>query len=136
MLTETLSHGLLSLGYKDFAFWQWAQSTLDLGGMRRYWQELMDPESPMHGPTRTAHPVLARTGERQAHVELNDADVVAGLRKLCRVEAATPFMALLVAYVVLLDGMAGRNELLSASRSTNGPTQGWPSMSVCSLTPC
>ncbi|WP_433790743.1 condensation domain-containing protein [Actinoplanes sp. CA-252034] len=102
----------LPVGYPDFAVWQRAEDTPDLIRMRRYWQQLMDPPSPVPGPARTAHPGLSRTDDRQAHLDLDDAELVAGLRRLCRAEGVTPFMALLAAYVVLLRGMAGRDEVV------------------------
>lgn len=97
--------------YSDFAWWQ--QSRHDAPAAQRafaYWSEtLAGPPAP------SAFPVDHRSAQRidaATSVGVLDRDLAEGLRALARSENATPFMALLGVFGILLSRYCGRDDVV------------------------
>jgi amino acid adenylation domain-containing protein len=99
--------------YADYALWQ--RQRLEGGELTRqlaYWRErLAGAPAVLDLPSDRARPGAPtwRGGGVRWRVE---ADLMGRLRRLCRAEGVTPFMALMGAYAALLGRYAGVEELL------------------------
>jgi amino acid adenylation domain-containing protein len=119
VLYEALSQGSLSplpplpVQYADFAVWQRQRLAGEvLGGHLAAWRHLLDG-APRVLDLPTDHPRPAEQTFRGASRRVTlPASLAASVRELCRQQGATPFMALLAAWGVLLGRHAGQEDVL------------------------
>ncbi len=106
----------LPVQYADYAAWQRAWLSGDvLDAQLRFWRDRLDGappvlELPADFPRRPA----ASAPAGHLPVQLS-ADTGRGLRELSRREGATPFMALLAAFALLLSRYAGQEDVVVGS---------------------
>jgi amino acid adenylation domain-containing protein len=114
----------LSIQYTDYAAWQKAwlagpalQQQLD------HWRDrLADAPALLELPTDFPRPAV-KTYQGQHLGSVLPADLGADIRRLCREQGVTPYMALLAAFKVLLYRYSGQTDLLVGSPIANR-TQG------------
>jgi acyl carrier protein len=101
----------LTLQYRDFAHWQRAWLSGDvLEKHLRYWRAQLSSLSPLRLPTDRPRPLIPSFRGATEAFALGEALSVA-LRRLCRDEGITLFMALLAGFQVSLRYLAGQDDV-------------------------
>ncbi|WP_164002945.1 amino acid adenylation domain-containing protein [Pyxidicoccus caerfyrddinensis] len=116
-LYDALSQGLpsalppLPLQYADFAVWQreWLQGEV-LEEQLGYWKQHLSGAATLELPTDKPRPPVQTFHGGTVPVELS-LEVSHRLNALCQQEGATPFMALLAAFQVLLSRYSGQQDI-------------------------
>ncbi|WP_164021812.1 non-ribosomal peptide synthetase, partial [Pyxidicoccus trucidator] len=104
-----------TLQYADFAAWQreWLQGeTLD--AQLEWWQQQLDGAPDLELPTDFPRPKTPRSPGGHAALKLGP-ELSAALTELCRREGATPFMALLAAFQLVLGRYSGQDDIVVGS---------------------
>ncbi|HKH43208.1 MAG TPA: amino acid adenylation domain-containing protein, partial [Thermoanaerobaculia bacterium] len=103
----------LPVQYADFAVWQrgWLQGEVLEAQLASWKRRLAGAPHVLELPTDRTRPAVQTTRGAVRPIDLPP-DLSAALRKLCREEGATPFMALLAAWSVLLGRHAGQEDVL------------------------
>ncbi|WP_301542273.1 non-ribosomal peptide synthetase [Pyxidicoccus fallax] len=120
-LYEAFSQGLpsplppLALQYADYAVWQraWLRGAV-LDEQLGYWKRQLSGLSTLELPTDKPRPPVQTFHGAQVPVALSHA-TSERLRLLCQREGATPFMALLAAWQVLLSRYSGQQDIAVGS---------------------
>jgi hypothetical protein len=111
---------LLPVQQQDFARWQrrsLSEAALDEG--LQFWRRQLSGELPVFElPSRHARPSVLSFKGAACSFEI-PFDVTNLLKRFCRIEAATPFMALLAAWKVLLTRYSGLEDILVGTIVTN-----------------
>jgi amino acid adenylation domain-containing protein len=105
----------LPLQYADYAVWQrqWLQGAV-LDEQLAWWRQRLSGLSPLELPTDKPRPPVQTFRGAHVPIELPRATSDA-LRALCQREGATPFMALLAAFQVLLSRYSGQQDVCVGS---------------------
>ncbi len=106
----------LPIQYADFVEWQRHQLQGDrLAQLLSYWKErLAGSPAALELPTDRPRPAVQSFSGAIHRFSLS-ADLASRLRKLCRQEGATPYMALLAAFSTLLHRFSGQSDLCIGS---------------------
>jgi len=106
----------LPVQYADFAVWQrgWLQGEALEAQLASWKRRLAGAPHVLELPTDRTRPAVQTARGAVRPIDLPP-DLSAALRRLCRQESATPFMALLAAWSVLLGRHAGQDDLLVGS---------------------
>ena len=105
----------LPVQYADYAVWQreWLQGDV-LAAQLAYWKRQLADLAVLHLPIdRPRPPVASYRGAR--HEAQLSRELTAGLRALCQAEGATPHMALLALFAVLLGRYSGQDDIVIGS---------------------
>ncbi|HYU33835.1 MAG TPA: amino acid adenylation domain-containing protein [Thermoanaerobaculia bacterium] len=106
----------LPVQYADYACWQreWLQGDV-LEGQLAFWRHrLAGAQAVLELPTDRPRPPVQTFRGASRPVALSPA-LSQEIRELCRLQEATPFMALLAAWAVLLGRHAGQDDVLTGS---------------------
>jgi amino acid adenylation domain-containing protein len=100
----------LAIQYADFAIWQreWLQPEV-LQPQLEYWRNALAGLPPLELPTDRPRPPIPSHGGGRVLFELGD-DITRRIGEVARREGATPFMALLTAWLVLLSRYSGQDD--------------------------
>ena len=111
----------LPIQYGDFAIWQRRRlETAPLQEQLRYWRKQLDGVAALDLPTDRPRPV--RQSFRGGRYPLNfSPSLTASLNRLAAQENATPFMALLAAFQLLLHRYSGQDDIAVGSAVTDRP---------------
>ncbi|HEX4168339.1 MAG TPA: amino acid adenylation domain-containing protein [Bryobacteraceae bacterium] len=110
----------LPLQYVDYALWQrqWMEGEV-LQGQAQFWKENLAGAPPLLDVPRD-HPRPAQQDFTGAFLPLElDAELTAGLRRLCREHNTTLYMALLAGWAILLARLSGQHDLVIGSPTAN-----------------
>ncbi|WP_164021814.1 non-ribosomal peptide synthetase, partial [Pyxidicoccus trucidator] len=101
----------LALQYADYAVWQrdWMQGAV-LEEQLAWWRQKLAGLTPLELPIDKPRPPVQTFRGDQVHVGLSP-DVSNTLKALCQQEGATPFMALLAAFQLLLARYSGQRDI-------------------------
>ncbi|MCY1015596.1 amino acid adenylation domain-containing protein [Pyxidicoccus sp. MSG2] len=101
----------LPIQYADYAVWQrqWLQGAV-LDAQLGYWKQQLAGASTLELPTDKPRPPVQTLRGARVSVGLSR-PVSDALRALCQQEGATPFMALLAAFQVLLSRYSGQEDI-------------------------
>uniref|UniRef100_UPI0013DB290B non-ribosomal peptide synthase/polyketide synthase n=1 Tax=Pyxidicoccus caerfyrddinensis TaxID=2709663 RepID=UPI0013DB290B len=101
----------LSIQYPDYAVWQrqWLQGAV-LDEQLGWWRKQLSGRTPLELPTDKPRPPVQTFRGAQVPVVLSPS-TSAALEALCQQEGATPFMALLAVFQVLLSRYSGQQDI-------------------------